>query len=73
LEFKSDGSYQILSERGTYDIEEGRWLVLSTTKNHGRARLNGRGVIIFEFQSGGKKSRITYRRKFQRSPGSVAI
>ncbi len=69
LELNSDGSYQILSERGTYEIVAGHWLVLSTSKNHGKARLNGSKWIIFEFISGGKKSRITYRRKYQRSPG----
>src|ERR1017187_3556161 len=59
LELKSDGSYQILSERGTYEIVAGRWLVLSTSKNHGKARLDGSKEIIFEFMSGGRKSKIT--------------
>ena len=59
LEMNSDGSYQILSERGTYEIQKGHWLVLSPTKNHGRARLDGSKVIIFEFVSGGKKSSNT--------------
>jgi len=72
LELKSDGSYQILSERGTYEIVAGRWLVLSTSKNHGKARLESNKEIIFEFVSGGKRSRITYRRKFQRPPGWMA-
>jgi hypothetical protein len=72
LELNSDGSYQILSERGTYEIVAGHWLVLSTSKNHGKARLDGSKFIIFEFVSGGKKSKITYRRKYQRSPGWVA-
>jgi hypothetical protein len=71
LELNSDGSYQILSERGTYEIVAGHWLVLSTSKNHGKARLDGSKLIIFEFISGGKKSKITYRRKYQRSPGWV--
>ena len=71
LELNSDGSYQILSERGTYEIVAGHWLVLSTSKNHGKARLDGSKWIIFEFVSGGKKSKITYRRKFQRTPGWV--
>ena len=69
LELNSDGSYQILSERGTYEIVAGHWLVLSTSKNHGKARLDGSKWIIFEFISGGKRSKITYRRKYQRSPG----
>jgi hypothetical protein len=68
LELKSDGSYQILAERGTYEILSGHWLVLSTSKNHGKARLDGSREIIFEFVSGGKKSTITYRRKYQRPP-----
>jgi hypothetical protein len=69
LELKSDGSYQILSERGTYEIVAGRWLVLSASKRRGKARLDGNKEIIFEFVSGGKRSRITYRRAYQRPPG----
>jgi hypothetical protein len=73
LELKSNGTYRILSERGTYEVLAGRWLILSAAKRHGKARLDGRREIIFEFVSGGKRSRITYQRKFQRPPGSVAI
>jgi hypothetical protein len=72
LELKSDGSYKILSESGTYEIVAGRWLVLSAAKRHGRARLGGSTEIIFEFVSGGRKSKITYRRKYQRPSGWVA-
>jgi hypothetical protein len=72
LEMNSDGSYQILAERGTYEILRGHWLVLSAAKNHGRARLDGSKEIIFEFVSGGKKSKITYRRKYQRPPAWVS-
>jgi len=72
LEMNSDGSYQILAERGTYEILKGRWLVLSASKNHGKARLDGSKEIIFEFVSGGKKSKITYRRKYQRPPAWVS-
>jgi hypothetical protein len=72
LEMNSDGSYQILAEHGTYEILRGHWLVLSTSKNHGRARLDGSKQIIFEFESGGQKSKIIYRRKYQRPPGWVS-
>ncbi len=73
IEMNSDGSYQILSEHGTYEILRGHWLVLSASKNHGRARLDGNNKqIIFEFFSGGKKSKITYRRKYQRPPAWVS-
>ncbi len=72
LEMNSDGSYQILAERGTYEILKGHWLILSAAKHHGRARLDGSKVIIFEFVSGGKKSKITYRRKYQRPPAWVS-
>jgi hypothetical protein len=72
IEMNSDGSYQILSEHGTYEILKGHWLVLSASKNHGKARLDGSKEIIFEFLSGGKKSKITYRRKYQRPPAWVS-
>jgi|SRR5271165_1298449 len=72
LEMNSDGSYQILDERGTYEILKGNWLVLSASKNHGKARLEGSKEIIFEFESGGKKSKIIYRRKYQRPPAWVS-
>ena len=73
IEMNSDGSYQILSERGTYEILRGHWLVLSAAKNHGRARLEGNyKQIIFEFVSNGKKSKITYRRKYERPPAWVS-
>ena len=72
LEMNSDGSYQILAERGTYEIVSGHWLVLSAAKNHGKARLDGSRQIIFEFVSGGKRSKITYRRKYQRPPAWVS-
>ena len=72
IELNSDGSYQILAERGTYQIVAGHWLLLSASKNHGKARLDGSKQIIFEFVSGGKKSRIVYRRKYQRPEGWVS-
>jgi hypothetical protein len=72
LVLKSDGSYNMLSETGTYEIVSGHWLVLSASKRHGRARLDGSKEIIFEFVSRGKKSRIVYRRKYQRPSGWVA-
>jgi|SRR5215470_1388430 len=72
LEMSDDGSYTFLEEHGTYEILKGHWLVLSSSKNHRKARLEGSKKIIFEFVSGGKKSTITYRRKFQRPPAWVS-
>ena len=72
LEMNSDGSYQILDERGTYEILKGGWLVLSSSKNRTRARLDGNKEIVFDFVSGGNKSKITYRRKYERPPGWVS-
>jgi hypothetical protein len=72
LVLKSDGSYTMLSESGTYEIVAGHWLILSASKRHGRARLDGSKEIVFNFTSGGKKSRIVYRRKYQRPDGWVA-
>jgi hypothetical protein len=73
IEMNSDGSYDILSEHGTYEIVRGNWLVLSASKHHGHGRLDSNNKqIIFEFLSGGKKSKITYRRKYQRPPAWVS-
>jgi hypothetical protein len=71
LEMNDDGSYTFLEEHGTYEILKGHWLVLSSSKNRRRARLEGK-KIVFEFVSGGQKSTITYRRKFQRPPAWVS-
>ena len=74
LELKPDGSYKLLSESGNYEIVGGHWLDLSSSsKRHGRARLDGSKKIVFEFVSHGKKNRITYRKKFQRPTSWVAI
>ncbi len=74
LELKPDGSYRLLSESGNYEIVGGHWLDLSSSsKKHGRARLDGSKKIVFEFISHGKKNRITYRKKFQRPSGGIAI
>ncbi len=72
LELKADGSYKMLSETGSYEIVAGHWLVLSASKNHGKARLDSSKEIVFEFVSGGKKHRIIYRQKYQRPSGWVA-
>jgi hypothetical protein len=72
IEMKSDGSYRMLGESGNYEIVAGRWLILSASKNHGRARLYGSNKIIFEFVSGGKRSKIVYRQKYQRPSGWVS-
>ena len=72
IEMNSDGSYQMLAEHGTYEILKGHWLALSNSKNHSKARLDGSREIIFEFQSSGKRSKITYRRKYQRPPEWVS-
>lgn len=72
LEMNSDGSYQIMSAHGTYEILKNHWLILSAAKNHERARLDGSKEIIFEFVSNGHRSKITYRRKYQRPPAWVS-
>ena len=72
IEMYSDGSYQILAEHGTYENFERTLAGPFRRKKHGRACLDGTKMIIFEFVSGGKKSKITYRRKYQRPPAWVS-
>jgi hypothetical protein len=72
LELKADGSFEMLSEHGTYEIIKGDRLILSPSKSGSMARLSGDNEIIFEYISGGKKFRIVYHRKFERDPGDVA-
>jgi hypothetical protein len=73
LELKSDGSYEMLTVKGSYQIN-GNLLVLSSSKKGVKARLDSSSkTITFEFISGGKKSRVTYQREFEREPGDVVI
>src|SRR5260370_33694686 len=62
LILKSDGSYRMLSESGTYEIVAGRWFGLSAFKRHGRARLGGRKENICVFVCGGNKRPKVIRR-----------
>jgi hypothetical protein len=73
LELKSDGSYKLLSEVGSYEVVGGHWLVLSAAKRHGKGRLTANKEIVFEFISHGVKNRIIYRKKTQRPSNWMGV
>src|SRR5262249_42640490 len=62
LTLKSDGSYQIWGENGTYEVMQDRWLVLSHSKRRGLGYLEKSGEIIFEYKAGKKVCRVTFQR-----------
>jgi len=70
LVFNTDGSYQILTQHGTYKIIQGRWLVLSHSTKDGKAQILSRREIVFEFVAGGIKHRVVYRRRYEDTSGT---
>jgi hypothetical protein len=69
LVLNRDGSYQIWGEQGTYEIVQGRWLVLSHSKRRGLGQLKSASEIVFEYRDGSSRCRVTFRRIYQAPPG----
>ena len=65
----SDGTYEIWGEHGTYEVVQGRWLVLSHSKRRGLGHVQGPNQIVFEYRLNGKVCRVTFRRIFEATPG----
>lgn len=72
LILKSDGSYQIWGEYGTYEIMENKWLVLSHSKRRGLGYLEKPGQIIFEYKVAKRVCRITFERVVDPRPGFIS-
>jgi hypothetical protein len=66
-----DGSYQIWGEQGTYEVVQGRWLVLSHSKRRGLGHFVSTGEIVFEYEIDGKRCRVTFRQLFDPPPGFI--
>ncbi len=69
LVLNQDGSYEIWGEHGTYEVVQGRWLVLSHSKRRGLGHFVNAHEIIFEYRVGGRACRVTFRRIFDPPPG----
>lgn len=69
LVLNQDGSYEIWGERGTYQVVQGRWLLLSHSKRRGLGHFVNAHDIVFEYEVEGKMCRVTFRRVFEAPPG----
>lgn len=69
LVLNQDGSYDIWGEHGTYEVVQGRWLVLSHSKRRGLGHFLNAREIIFEYHVGHRACRVTFRRVFEAPPG----
>jgi hypothetical protein len=69
LVLNEDGSYEIWGEHGTYQVVQGRWLVLSHSKRRGLGTFVNPQEIVFEYRVDGRVCRVTFRRIFEAPPG----
>jgi hypothetical protein len=69
LVLNQDGSYEIWGEHGTYEVVQGRWLLLSHSKRRGLGNFINSHDIVFEYHVGGRVCRVTFRRIFEAPPG----
>jgi hypothetical protein len=69
LILNGDGSYQIWGERGTYEVVQDQWLVLSHSKRRGLGHFVGADEIVFEYKIGGKRCRVTFQEIYDPPPG----
>jgi hypothetical protein len=64
-----DGSYQIWGEHGTFEVVQGRWLVLSHSKRRGLGHVKNSQEIVFEYRIDGRPCRVTFRLIVPPRPG----
>ena len=69
LVLNHNGSYDIWGEHGTYEVVQGRWLVLSHSKRRGLGHFINSHEIVFEYRVDGRLYRVTFRRVFEAPPG----
>jgi hypothetical protein len=69
LVLNEDGSYQIWGEEGSYELVQGRWLVLEHSQRRGLGRIVNAREIVFEYRVGDKKCKVTFQRIFEPPPG----
>jgi hypothetical protein len=69
LVLNEDGSYQIWGEEGSYELVQGRWLLLEHSQRRGLGQIVSAREIVFEYRVGDKKCKVTFRRIFEPPPG----
>src|SRR6185295_12521592 len=69
LVLNQDGSYQIWGEEGTYELVQGRWLVLEHSQRRGLGHIVSQRAIVFEYRVGDKRCKVTFERIFDPPPG----
>ena len=69
LVLNEDGSYQIWGEEGSYELVQGRWLILEHSQRRGLGQIVGAREIVFEYRVGDKKCKVTFQRTFDPPPG----
>ena len=69
LVLNSNGSYEIWGEKGTYEVVQGRLLVLSHSKRRGMGHFVNSHDIVFEYRVDGQTCHVVFRRVFEAPPG----
>jgi len=69
LTLNRDGSYQIWGEKGTYEVVQGKWLVLSHSKRRGLGHVVNAQEIVFEYRIGNETCHVTFRRVYNTPAG----
>jgi hypothetical protein len=69
LLLNDDGSYQIWGEQGTYELVQGRWLILEHSQRRGLGKIVNPQEIVFEYRVGDKSCKVTFRRIYEPPPG----
>ena len=59
LVLNADGTYRISSEKGTYNVQDGK-VVLSESRTRGPGKLEAGNRIVFEYELKGKHYTVTY-------------
>ena len=69
LVLREDGSYQIWGEEGSYELVQGRWLILEHSRRRGLGHVVSPREIVFEYRVGDKRCKVTFQRIFNPPPG----
>ena len=69
LVLHEDGSYQIWGEEGSYELVQGRWLILEHSQRRGLGKIVSPREIVFEYRVGDKRCKVTFQRIFDPPPG----